>query len=182
VLHLGLATQVVLPNTTHSVGRYKVLATLTGVEYSIYTSCRGTAPILHYEIHFVKWFLHKEAQRMDLLLDETTHDLIFINGACPVTTVATQTVAQKLKVHLQTFLGEWFLDEDVGIPYHQKIFGKHSSNQAVDLIFQTKILETAGVLEIIEFDSMLDVGTRRYSLTFVVRTTDGLTDQITLSV
>jgi hypothetical protein len=119
---------------------------------------------------------------MDLLLDETTHDIIFINGACPVTAVATQTVAQKLKVHLQTFLGEWFLDEDIGIPYHQKIFGKHSSNQAVDLIFQTKILETSGVLEIVEFDSTLDVGTRRYSLTFVVRTTDGLTDQITLSV
>lgn len=119
---------------------------------------------------------------MDLLLDETSHDLIFTNGACPVTASAKPTVAQRLKINLQTYLGEWFLDQDAGIPYHQKVFGKQLSKIAVDLIFQTAILETPGVIELLEFSSSIDTGRRVYAMTFVVRTSEGPTEPITIAI
>ncbi len=119
---------------------------------------------------------------MDLLLDEKTHDMIFINGACPVTESAKPTVSQLLRINLQTFLGEWFLDSSVGIPYHQRVFGKHTNTRAVDLIFQTKIIETPGVIELKSFHSTLNHSTREYGVTFVVRTAEGLTDPITINV
>ena len=52
---------------------------------------------------------------MDLQLDTTgdldvsTGDLLLISG--------TDQTAQRLRIKLQFFLGEWFLDQRVGIPY-----------------------------------------------------------------
>ncbi|AGR89492.1 hypothetical protein X832_gp022 [Pseudomonas phage PAK_P5] len=42
---------------------------------------------------------------MDLLLDENSHDIVFVNGQTPVTQGQVQIVAQRLKIKLWTFLG-----------------------------------------------------------------------------
>lgn len=109
---------------------------------------------------------------MDLLLNPDTNDLVFINGKCPVTQLLTDIVAQRLKITLYTFLGEWFLDTTIGVPYFQQIFGKIRTKATIDLIFQRIISDDNDVIEILTFESELTTATRGYSMTFQVRVTD----------
>lgn len=120
---------------------------------------------------------------MDILLDRDTHDIVFVNGATPVTQESRVVVAQRLKITLSTFLGEWFLDQDIGVPYFQRIFGKQRSQNAVDAIFQQQILDSVGVVQILSYDSVMSDGLRTLSFTFQVLTTEGaVTDDITVSI
>ena len=120
---------------------------------------------------------------MDLLLDPITHDLVFVNGESPVTQTQAEIVAQRLKITLYTFLGEWFLDRTIGVPYFQQIFGKGRTNSAVDVIFQRFISNDPGVIEIREFQSTLEPQGRGYVMTFSVRVANNvITEPITISV
>lgn len=120
---------------------------------------------------------------MDLLLDPVTHDLVFVNGQATVTQTQADIVTQRLKIVLFTFLGEWFLDETIGVPYFQQIFGKVRSKSAIDVIFQNIISQDEGVVEIREFTSSMTGGDRGYTMTFKVRVADDtVTDDITISV
>jgi|SRR5947207_1263604 len=109
---------------------------------------------------------------MDLLLNSDTNDLVFTNGACPVTQLLTVIVAQRLKITLYTFLGEWFLDTTIGVPYFQQIFGKIRTKATIDLIFQRIISGDNDVIEILSFESELTTASRGYSMTFQVRVSD----------
>lgn len=109
---------------------------------------------------------------MDVLLDKDTHDMVFVNGECPVTQLLVDVVAQRLKITLYTFLGEWFLDRTVGVPYLQSIFGKVRNKQTVDLIFQQIISADPDVIEILSFESEIPRGGRGYEMTFSVRVLD----------
>lgn len=109
---------------------------------------------------------------MDLLLNTDTGDMVYVNGGCPVTQFTADVVAQRLRITLYTFLGEWFLDTTVGVPYFQQIFGKLRTKSSVDIIFQQIITNDPDVIEILTFDSTLDRGARGYSMTFQVRVSD----------
>jgi enolase len=119
---------------------------------------------------------------MDLLLDPLTHDLVFVNGSATVTQTQSEVVAQRLKITLYTFLGEWYLDTTVGVPYFQQIFGKVRNKSTIDVIFQNIIAADPGVLEIREFNSEMSASTRGYSMSFKVRVSDGVSDTITINV
>lgn len=119
---------------------------------------------------------------MDLLIDSETGDLVFTNGACPVTEKNTDVVAQRLRVKLYTFYGEWFLNQIIGVPYIQQIFNKVKSKATVDLIFQGIITSDPGVVEIISFRSEISAQ-RGYSITFQVRVNDNsITDPIIINI
>lgn len=118
---------------------------------------------------------------MDLLLD-SNHDLVFTNGSCPVTASRADSIAQRLNIKLLTFLGEWFLDTEYGVPYITEVLGKPRKQSSIDSIMQKAILEEEGVLSIVEFSSSLS-NTREYSLTFRAKVDDGsTTDTITIGV
>lgn len=125
---------------------------------------------------------------MDILLNTDLGsldfgDAIFHNG--PLTKEYTtqpfvKTVSQRLRIRLQTFQEEWFLDTTYGVPYYQKILGKKTTKSAVDLIFQEQILLENGVKEIVSFSSSFS--DRIYSATFKVRVVNGeITDPITIN-
>lgn len=120
---------------------------------------------------------------MDLLLSPE-HDILWNNGPLTkeyTTQPYTQTVAQRLKIRLLTFSGEWFWDTSYGVPWYQRLLGqKQTSKSAIDLIFSQKILEEPGVKEIVTFNSTFS--NRIYSLTFSVRVVDGsVTDTISIN-
>lgn len=110
---------------------------------------------------------------MDILLDPNSHDVVFVNGAAPVTRSQQDVVAQRLKITLQTFLGEWFLNLDTGLPYFQQILTKIRNKSTVDAIFQQAILADPGVIEMIQYSSTLTASSRGFDLSFAVRVTDG---------
>lgn len=109
---------------------------------------------------------------MDLLLNPSTNDVVFINGDCNVTQSQKDVVAQRLKITLQTFKGEWFLDQDIGIPYIQQIMVKGVPKQTIDVIFQEAILNDEGVEEMVSYYSELDSATRKFKMNFAVRCRD----------
>jgi hypothetical protein len=118
---------------------------------------------------------------MDLLLD-ANGDLVFSNGNSLVTQTQSDVVAQRLYITLNTFLGEWFLDTTIGVPYYQQIFGKVRNKSTIDIIFQNIISQDPGVLSLKSFSSDISTG-RGYSMTFSVIVSDGSsTDLITVSV
>lgn len=108
---------------------------------------------------------------MDLLLNKDTGDLVFTNGSCPVTQLQADVVAQRLRIKLYTFYGEWFLNDTVGVPYIQQIFTKVKKKSTVDLIFQGIISADPGVIEILTFQSEVSPQ-RGYTMTFSVRAAD----------
>ena len=89
-----------------------------------------------------------------------------------MTQLLVDVVTQRLKIKLYTFLGEWFLNTNTGIPYFQQIFGKVRSKATIDLIFQNVISEDPDVIEILTFRSSIDSGRRGYEMTFSVRVSD----------
>lgn len=112
---------------------------------------------------------------MDFKLEPTFWDIIWRNGPLrkeETTQPLTETVGQRLKIRLLTFLGEWSFNTVYGIPYWQRLLGiKQTSKAAADLIFQQEILKEEGVKEIVSFESTFV--NRKYSLVFKVRVVTG---------
>jgi hypothetical protein len=111
---------------------------------------------------------------MDLKLDGNG-DVIFSNGHTIVVSEAGANVAQRLYIMLRTFAGEWYLNTEHGVPYFQSILGQKTTKQAIDLIFQQKILTELGVQEIVDFTSNLSTD-RKYNMSFKVRANNLIVD------
>lgn len=125
---------------------------------------------------------------MDILLNNDVTspsfgDSVWINGPLTsdnLTVDPSSVVAQRLRIRLNTFLGEWFLNTEYGVPYFQRILGKKVKKTAVDRIFQEQILAERGVREIVSFSSTFQK--RQYEMSFRVRALDGsITDSITVN-
>lgn len=114
---------------------------------------------------------------MDILLDENG-DAVFENRGCPVTQNDVDVVAQRLKILLQTLLGEWQYNLAYGIPYFQRILAKKNiTKSGIDRIFQEKILQERGVKELVSFSSEFNNSTRNYSCQFRVRCLNNLVSE-----
>jgi len=73
-------------------------------------------------------------------LDITEGKLTIVRGA--------DAVRQRWLVYLHTFLGEWFLDQNIGVPYTQVVFAKQISRQTLKQVFTTASLEVPGILQV----------------------------------
>ena len=117
---------------------------------------------------------------IDLALDKTTHDLLISDNDAQLVQDLDQ-LQQSLKERLQFFLTEWFLDTESGVPFYTDVLIKNPNVPRIDSIIKAKILDTDGVLELIEYDSSFDNSSREYSVTFKARTDFGETDlQVTI--
>lgn len=59
---------------------------------------------------------------MDLLLDTTTGDLAFRTDGDVALTSGFRRVAQRLRLRLLRWRGEWLLDRRIGVPYRGTLF------------------------------------------------------------
>lgn len=91
-------------------------------------------------------------------------------------TTGVEAIRQHLQVKLSIFLGEWFLDISVGVPYFEEIFVKAPNIGAVSELLKVQILETPGVLDLLEFDFDFDAAARAFQLEFKALTTEGIID------
>lgn len=118
---------------------------------------------------------------MDLLLDRNKHDLVFINGACPTTGDMIDRVIQRLYIRLRTFIEEWFLNVEYGVPWLEEILGQKAPKSRIDMIIQNQIMSELEVKQITEFSSSMDTLTREYRCSFRVRVASGeVSDVITI--
>lgn len=102
---------------------------------------------------------------MDLLLDDTSWDLSM--GDTDLQLVdGPDAILQHLKQRLKTFLGEWFLDQRIGVPYFQQVFVKHPDPLVLDSAFKAEIINTPGITELLSFALSLDSASRGLHLSF----------------
>lgn len=111
---------------------------------------------------------------MDFKLN-SQNDIIWHNGPLRLedtTQSQVEVTGQRLKILLQSWMEEWFLDTTYGIPWRQRVIAiKQTSKASTDLILQQKVLSDAGVKEIVSWDSTFV--NRKYSLTFKVKVVSG---------
>jgi hypothetical protein len=77
-----------------------------------------------------------------------------------------QEIAQNIRVRLQFYRGEWFLDIDSGVPYFESILKKNPDLIEVDRIFKVAILDAPEVVRITEYSSEFDTKRRVFSVSF----------------
>lgn len=99
-------------------------------------------------------------------IDITSNDLVLTSG--------TESIAQHLTIRLRTFLGEWFLDDRIGIPYFQQFLVKNPSESAMRAILVQAITTTQGIDRLQSLDFTLDSEKRTLSVSFVASPTDSL--------
>lgn len=92
----------------------------------------------------------------DLKLGTNTHDLVINNFNFELTEDTDESVAQKWKIRLLFFKGEYFLNINFGIPYFKDILKKQSDLTIPDVIFRDQTLLTPGIEEILEYESILN--------------------------
>lgn len=106
-------------------------------------------------------------------------DLVISNGDLVLTSdasssaLATDPVGQNIIQRLLQFVGEYFLNTQEGVPYHQSIFVKGAKQSDVDAILQERILGTPGVSVLTAFESQNLSAQRIYRVSFSVTTTSG---------
>jgi hypothetical protein len=89
-------------------------------------------------------------------------------------------VAQAIRTKILLFLGEWWEDQEDGLPMWQKILGVMGARkEIIDGLITKRTLETPNVTSIASWSSILDSANRSYSFQGVVNTAYG---QVTITM
>jgi len=82
-------------------------------------------------------------------------------------------LAQRVRSVISIFLGEWFLDQSLGIPYIPKDDIKTAHRSILENALKTKITAIEGINKITYFYSTFNSGTRILFVEFIAETVDG---------
>lgn len=96
---------------------------------------------------------------------DSNHDIIIGRGATRIGGV--EQVAQLVKCRLLALLGEWKLDETVGIPWFESIFTKNARVSDIQATIANIIRSTNGVQQLISIEVDPDFRERTLSISFV---------------
>lgn len=104
---------------------------------------------------------------MDILLDEKGD--IFISPDCDI--VLTNSVAQKISIRLQWFLGEWRWNIEEGLPWFSDFFGVKSPDiDNFNALIREKIFEVDEITDVISVFTEYDPSTRIGVIKYVAKT------------
>lgn len=108
----------------------------------------------------------------DLAIDWSTGDL-----SVPIRLVeGVDAIVQNMRIRLRFMLGEWFLDQRLGIPYIEQIFVAAPDIPMVDALMRRAILTTPGIAAVVVWNSRFESAERRYYVDrFEAKLVDGST-------
>lgn len=107
----------------------------------------------------------------DLKLD-SDHD-IYVGTYDLELVESVEVVSQDVLVRLQFFLGEWFLDTRLGVPYFEKILGHKPRLTALKELFRKVIVSTPGMIALTDFLINYEGTTRTLPIQFVGQADSG---------
>jgi hypothetical protein len=110
----------------------------------------------------------------DIKLDPVTGDLDLSTGDLQIVT-GDDAIVQHLTIRFQFFLGEWFLNQKVGIPYWTEVFIKDPNLTAIRSFYRETILTTPGIASLSVLELGFDGLTRRLDVSFTAVKDDGTT-------
>lgn len=99
-------------------------------------------------------------------------DIDITNNAVRLTS-GKDAIAQHLQSRYRTFLGEWFLNTEVGVPYYQEFFTKQVNFNIIQGELKAAAVETPGVIELVDFDFDFDYTRRVFTVNLSVNTIEG---------
>jgi hypothetical protein len=110
-------------------------------------------------------------------------DMQFGHGSGDFWFNQVEGVGQSIATRLQLFRGEWFLDTSEGTPWggfplneavvaQGEILGEHTAF-ARDMALRSRVVQTYGVLAIVDYSSSGDPNTRSFSASMTVETIFG---------
>lgn len=112
----------------------------------------------------------------NLALDETG-DLYEKNGQIQQVT-SIDEVAQAVASDMRTFLGEYWLDKSIGVPYYTVVFVKSIDLSIIKTLLKNHILKNKYVIEVTKFEFVTNTANRSANVIFSALTTNGvITDQ-----
>lgn len=112
---------------------------------------------------------------MAFKIDSISNDLLIENGNLVLVKNEIEGIDQHLRARLKTFLGEWFLDSRIGVPYFQQILGnKNPSTNLISAIFRREILKSSGVTSVKNLSVGLDAKLRELVVSFEATTANGV--------
>lgn len=103
----------------------------------------------------------------DILLN-SEHDWAIVDYDLAFTD-STQITAQRIKQVLLTFQGEWFLDNDLGLPYFDEILGKNRSLSRIEAIYIRELQTIPEIAEILALRVTQNAQTRVLNVNLTVR-------------
>lgn len=114
------------------------------------------------------------------MMDFSLHnrDLEISNGDFALCDDEAHAIAQALSIRLKTLAGEWFLDENIGIPYLTHILGKKASERLLRKLVAEEIKSLPGVIDIKDFNVKQSQTTRGITIGFNAV----LSDQTTITI
>lgn len=101
-------------------------------------------------------------------------DYTFGNSQLDFLANSPECVAQVVQTSLLLWLGEWYLDLTVGMPWIQAVLGKHNQATA-DVTAQDYILGVQGVTNIENYTSVAETDLRKYGAAAKIDTIYGTT-------
>lgn len=107
----------------------------------------------------------------DFTLDEAG-DILISDGDLTLVS-GIESIALNLRQNLRFFAAEWFLDERKGIPIITEIGVKNPNLVIVQGVLVKAIINTTGVVELLEFNLNLSNPDRVLNVSFKVRTEFG---------
>lgn len=117
----------------------------------------------------------------DIILT-SEHDLFIENGDISLFLSLEELTAQKVKISLLNFRGEWFRDVNTGVPYLQSILGRKNTKDATDVILKNAILNTDNISVITGYTSSIN-SERKLEVVFsATMTSGGSIENITIEV
>lgn len=96
----------------------------------------------------------------DVYLDPLTGDLPEVSSFVR----DEELTVQRARVRLQTFYGEWILDQFVGIPYIVWREQKPPDVDAIVSVLRAEIAGTPGVIRVTAIEGSFDIATRKVTV------------------
>jgi hypothetical protein len=112
----------------------------------------------------------------DLLLEQHSNNFAVVDRRWRFTETRLEYIAQKIRHTISVFLGEWFMDRTIGIPYIPgEDVDRSMHRRMIETALQVRIGEVEGVEKFLSFYSSLNTATRILTVDFTVQIDTGET-------
>ena len=116
---------------------------------------------------------------MDILLDKDGDLVVTDDGNI----VLANSVAQKIRIRLLWFEGEWRWMPDEGLPYKDNLLVKDPDTDLFESMIREKIFDVDEVTAVEDVDITTDYKTRKANISFTAKTDEEtINEEVTLDV
>ena len=105
-----------------------------------------------------------------LALAPQRNSFIRENHGFRITQSELEYLAQKVRSVISIFLGEYFIDQSLGIPYIPETDMKTGHRAILETALRTKIVAIKGIRKLVHFVSVYEPGSRKLYIDFVAET------------